>query len=558
MKRNFLLTAVLLTTIATLFGQNKNTAISDTYDRSSLSLILLHHPEVANSSKLTAGIGNVRIPDKYFDNRIDLNSIKAPYPANYIGVVNNSINDALNHEKAGNKIISYWYSRQNDGTMSADLFLERGMYNATDADVLKAKGTKRGVDALKDYGDKLISKSYIVAIDYTKFKTIDDSISRGWSSDVKIYLYKIVFNDTIQARLYNDLWIYKEDTPDVKTKKKAAFEQMNFNVVYVSQASTSVTQTESKKNTSKYITPKTNDELLAILMQKGLDECLYNIEKNIEDLRVKTSLYQVNPLRAKIGKKEGLAVDNRYFVYEFVYNEKTKTTISVRRSVIRAKKVIDNRNIATGSSAMSTFYQVAGGHLEPGFTLQQRNDAGIGIYVGDELGVVGGLSARLEANVGRYASVPSLYIFVGLGIQTKSYSGIHNELRTIVLPTQNINFLRYEIGLGKGLHFAKIFELSPYGAVGYEEAKNKDWKNDAQFTGDEIKALYFKYGANLSLNLSYNIQLVGGIGSYLFFNAEDGKKDIMNGTEKVKYNYFFKERGGSSSFSDYLGIRFQF
>ena len=169
MKRNLFLTAVLLTTIATVFGQTRSKLISDTYDRSSLTLILLDHPEVANSQKLTGGIGNVRIPDKYFDNKIDLKSLKAPFAANYIGVVKNSIREALNREKTGNKIIAYWYSRQNDGTMSADRFLERGMYNATDADVLKAKGTKRGVDALKDYGDKLIGKSYIVAIDYSKF-----------------------------------------------------------------------------------------------------------------------------------------------------------------------------------------------------------------------------------------------------------------------------------------------------------------------------------------------------------------------------------------------------
>jgi hypothetical protein len=112
--------------------------------------------------------------------------------------------------------------------------------------------------------------------------------------------------------------------------------------------------------------------------------------------------------------------------------------------------------------------------------------------------------------------------------------------------------------MGKGLHIIKILELSPYGAVGYEEAKNKEWKDDIQFNGNVIKALYFKYGANLSLNLRYNIQVVGGVGSYLFFNAEDGKENLLSGTEKVKYDYYFKERGGVKDLSNYLGIRFQF
>ncbi|MEI6049006.1 MAG: hypothetical protein WCS03_08930 [Bacteroidota bacterium] len=557
MKKKIYLVIILFAAFAGAFGQTKSATISATYDRSSLTLILLNHQDVANSSKLTGGIGNVLIPDKYFDNKIDLKSVKAPFAANYLGVVTNSIKDVLNQQKAGNKIISYWYARQADGTMSADRFLERGMYNATDADVLKAKGTKRGVDALKDYGDKLIGKSYVVAIDYSKFTAIDDATLRGWSSDVKIYMYKIIFNDTIQSKLYNDLWIYQEDSPEVKAKKKAAFDEMNFKVEYVSQAATSVTETELKSNTSKIIPPKTNDELFAILMQKGLDDCIYNIEKNVEDMKVKTALYQTNPLKAKIGKKEGLAVDHRYFVYEYVYNEKSNSTTAVRRSVIRAKKVIDNRNVATGSSAMSTFYQIAGGHLENGFTLQQSNDAGIGIYLGDELGVVGGFSARLEANVGRFTSVPSLYVFIGGGMQTRAYND-NNTILKLTSTSPDMTFLRYELGVGKGFRLINILELAPYGGFGFEEAKNKDWKDDTQFNGNLIKAMYVKYGANLSLNLRYNIQVVGGIGSYIFLNAEDSKEALKIGDAKVKYDYYFKERGGVAAFSTFVGIRFQF
>jgi hypothetical protein len=557
MKKVFYFVIILFPAFITAFGQTRNSTISSTYDRSSMTVILIDHPGVANSSKLTSGIGNVRIPDKYFDNVIDLKSVKAPFAANTLGVVTNIIKDVLNQQKAGNKIISYWYARQADGTMSADRFLERGMYNATDADVLKAKGTKRGVDALKDYGDKLIGKSYIVAIDYTNFKFIDDANLRGWSSDVKIYLYKITFDEIIQSKLYNDLWIYPEDTPEVKAKKIAAFDLMNFNVEYVSQASASVTKTESKTNTSKILPPKTNEELFANLMQEGLDDCLYNIEKNIEELKVKTALYQINPLRAKIGKKEGLAVDHRYFVYEYVYDERSKSSTPVRRSVIRAKKVIDNRNIATGVSAMSTFYQVAGGHLEKGYTLQQSNDAGIGVSLGYELGVVGGASARIEANVGRFTSVPSLYVFIGGGMQTSTYNN-NNSILKLTSSSPDMTFYRYELGIGKGFRLINILEIAPYGGVGYEEAKNTDWKDNTQFNGNVIKAMYAKYGANLSVNLRYNIQVVGGVGSYIFLNAEDGNGALKIGDAKVKYDYYFLDRGGVAAFSVFMGVRYQF
>jgi hypothetical protein len=556
MKKVCSLSLTLIVSFGILCSQSKN-AISPDYDRNSLTLILLDHPEIPNSSLLKDGIVKVRIPDKFFDNPVDIRYLNAPYSANYIGAVSNSVKNIINKEKIGNKIISYWYARQPDGTMSADRFLERGAYNATDGDVLKAKGTKRGVEAIRDYGDRLIGRSYAVAIDYTKFTAIDNENLRGWSSDVRIYLYKISFSPDIQAKLYNDLWIYQEDTPELKVQKKAAFDQMNFEMEYVSQAGASVTETESKKNTSKTFVPKTNEELLAILMQKGFDESLYNLEKHIEDLRVKTALYEINPPRAKIGKKEGLAVDHRYFVYEYVYNEKLNNSEPVMRSVIRAKKVIDNRNVATGSSGMSTFYQVAGGHLEKGFTLQQRNDAGIGVQVGDELGIVGGISARVEVNTGRFVSVPSLYVFIGGGMQTKTYTGVHDK-NNVLLSSQDIQFLRYELGLAKGIRIVKIMELAPYGSVGYEEGRNKDWKDDVQFNGNVVKAMYIKFGANLAVNLHYNFQLVGGLGSYQFLNAEDGKAALKIGDEKVKYNYYFKDRGGNSSISTYLGLRIQF
>lgn len=551
--RHFLIGIILLSILPVAFGQNKKAPVSSTYDRSSLSVVLIDHPEIPYSSKLKDGIAKIVIPDKYFENKISTPSVTAPYAAGFIGPVNNSIADALNTAKTGNQIISYWYARQADGTMSADRFLERGMYNASDADVLNAKGTKRGVEALKDYGDKLISKSFAVAIDYTNLKLIDDSVTRGWSADVKIFLYKIIFDETIQSQLYNDLWIYSDDTPAVKAKKNADFTKMNFNLEYVSQASASVVQTESKKNKSTTSPPKTNDELFAALMQNGLNDCIYNVEKKVEDLKVKTSIYQTNPLRAKIGKKEGLAVDNRYFVYEYVYDENTNSTKPVRRSVIRAKKVVDNRNVATGSSQMSTFYQVAGGHLENGFLLQQSNDAGIGITLGVESGSVAGFSSRLEVNVGRYTSIPSLYVFVGLGYEEKLYTKIEKT----PLIDQNLNFLRYELGLAKGFRMINILELAPYAGVGFEEAKNADWKDDAQFKGNLIKSLYVKYGANLALNVRYNIQLIGGLGSYIFTTAQNGEGDIMDGDVKAKYNDYFPDRG-AGSFSFCAGLRVQF
>lgn len=550
MKKYHLLITLLFAVFQTSFGQSKSAALPSTYDRSSLTLILIDHYD----SKLSDRFTKVEVPGKYFENKIEQKSIRV---SSATGFDANSIANELNQQKIGNKILSYCYSRQADGTMSADRFHERGLYNATDADVLKAKVTKLGMDVIKDYGGKIISKSYVAVLDYTGLREVNEGNSRGWYSDVKMYLFKIIFDDATQAILYNERWIYPDDSPDVKAKKKVAFDRMNFNLEYVSQSSAPVSAQDFKTPPPNYPVSLTQDQLLEVVLQTGLDKCLDKVEKNVEEMKVKTTLYQTHPPRAKIGEKEGLKVDQCYFAYEYVYKKRTKSTKAVRRSVIRAKKVIDNRGVATGSSGLSTFYQVASGRLKNGFTLQQHNEAGIGVYVGNEFGNVGGVSARIEKRGGGAVSVPAVYLFLEGGMQQKTYFQMHNKFNEL-LPAQNINFLRGDIGVAKGLRLIKILELAPYLSIGLEAAKNRDWTNDAQFNGNVLKSMYFKYGANLSLNLKYNIQVVGGIGGYLFLIAEDGGKEITIGGEKVNYDYFFPDRAWGKAFSSYVGIRFQF
>ncbi|MEI6050422.1 MAG: hypothetical protein WCS03_16095 [Bacteroidota bacterium] len=553
MKKQCLIIAFLLALLQASFGQSKSVILPSTYDRTSLTLILLDSYE----SKVSDRFLTVEVPGKYFENKIDLKSIRVTLAPGATSVSPASIGNALDRQKTGNQIISYCYSRQSDGTMSADRFLERGMYNATDADVLNAKGTKRGVEALKDYGDKLISKSYVAVLNYSGLREINEGNSRGWYSDVKLYLFKVIFDEVTQAKLYNELWIYPDDSPYVKAKKKEAFDQMNFNLEYVSQSSSPVSAQDFKTPPTNNTITLSQDQLLEVVLQTGLNNCLNNVENNVEEMIVKTALYQTNPPRAKIGEKEGLAVDKCYFVYEYVYKERTKSNTAVRRSVVRAKNVVDNRGVATGSSDLSTFYQVAGGRLKNGFTLQQHNEAGIGVYVGNEFGNVGGVSARIEKRGGGAVSVPAVYLFLEGGLQQRTYIQMHNEFNELI-TNQNINFLRVSIGVAKGLRFIKIFELAPYLSLGLESAKSKDWTNDAQFTGNVLRSMYFKYGANLSFNLRYNLQLVGGLGGYLFLYANDGKTEITINDAKVNYDYFFTDRAWGQAFSSYAGIRFQF
>ena len=130
MKKHYLFIALLFVVLQTSFGQNKNAVLSSTYERSSLTLILIDKPGYDYTLKLRDLFTKVEVPDKYFENKIVMKSIIVPISAGSTSIDANTIREVLNRRKTGNMIISYWYARQADGTMSADRFFERGMYNA--------------------------------------------------------------------------------------------------------------------------------------------------------------------------------------------------------------------------------------------------------------------------------------------------------------------------------------------------------------------------------------------------------------------------------------------
>ncbi|MBC7124546.1 MAG: hypothetical protein H5T24_02865 [Bacteroidales bacterium] len=254
-----------------------------------------------------------------------------------------------------------------------------------------------------------------------------------------------------------------------------------------------------------------------------------------EDFMVKTTIHQVRPIRAKIGLKEGLKCDHRYFAYEYVYNEKTNSVEPRFRGVIRAtSKIVDNRQVAKGDMPTSQFYQTAGRRLREGYLLRQQNDLGLELLVGYEAGEVGGVYGRIDARMGRYVGIRALFVYVEGGVQAKDYE-----------PYESIAFLHYGAGLAKGFMLTRNLELRPYVGLGQEQASHSDFDNGS------LKVLYLKAGANLALNLKHNFQLMGGIGSYSFIgNAEND-----DGDTGLTWDEIFTDRKGMATM---FGVKFMF
>ncbi len=513
--------------------------IPSTYDRSAVTLFYVQFSNEAHASEIQSKIDKISFSDKYYNNNLNQITLPNAFTRKSHELVE-SLSKYMNDQQVGRQVISKWYARQDDGTMNMDLIFDRGMFNATDAAYIKAQSTKLGNAVLQDYGNRLIGRSYILVLDYQSIQTMKEakmSGMKGWKSTVTGYLFKVKYNEETQNAVY-DAWIYPEDSPTVKAEKNKKFEQIQVPVEFVTKTTVYVTASQPAEDTQlgRLMKQKSEDELLSEMVQKGYDESLYFLEKNHEDFMVKTTIFQVRPIRAKIGKKEGLKCDNRYFAYEYVYDEKTNTTKPRFRGVIRAtSSIVDNRQVAKGDMPTSKFYQTSGRRLRTGYLLRQQNDYGIEATLGFEAGEVGGIYGRVDARMGRYIGVKALFVYVEGGAQMKDYP-----------VAEGIAFLHYGAGLAKGLMLTRNVELRPYIGLGQEQATHDDWSDDGAY-----KALYLKTGANLALNLKHNFQLMGGMGFYSFIgNAENDNGD----TGRLWEELFTDRKGPSAMF----GVKFMF
>lgn len=514
--------------------------LPDTYLRNSITAFFVEKPGITHWSRTKQKIQKMDFPDKYDNHNLD-NLFISPSAVRRGSEDEGQMQRILLRELVDNdvprKIIAKWYNRQNDGTMDMELVHQRGRFAATDRDFVRAGATRRGDAALQDLGNQLLNRSYVLVIDFSTIQNMNETDSddrEGWRAELSGYLYKVDFNEEVRSLFY-DTWIYDDDSEEEKARKREAFNNIEIPLTYVTRASATVRSTQSKRYGRK-----TEDQLLQELVQLGYEEILYDFERRVPEFQVVTPLYGTRPLRAKIGLKENLKTDVRFFVFEHVYNARTNTAEPVRRGVVRAgaaSQIHDNRHEAFGDMGTSQFYQVHGRRLREGYTLVQQNDLGMEFTLGTEIGELGGFYGRFDLRTGRITGIRAFFVFVELGLDAKSYEypGSFDD--------ETFSFIRAAGGLAKGMQLGANLELRPYVGVGLELASNDD------IFEEDIKAYYFKPGVNLALNLTHNFQLVGGAGSYMFFTEALDDEDNALG----EWDAIFKDRQGLSVFA---GIKF--
>ena len=513
MKKHYFLFVILsLFCFYNVVGQEKvNDVVSDEYNRSSISVVYLSRGDAYDSqlkNYIKTNFMNSEKVSKFDINFIKTKELNISVPRN-TQITVDKINSNPEFQLIGKEILSYWFNRKDNGEMDEKIVEQRERYNVTDQDYVNAQVAKVGLSALKDGGYELVKNSYVLFLDYSNVaKNVDDKGNVSWTSQANVYVYKLNYTDEVYNTVMNS-WIYDDDDETVKQQKNEIWNNMNVGLNFVASGDYSVSKSES-------------DGGLETSAIESYQSAIHVLENKIDKWSVASAITHVKPLRAKIGKKEGVKNAARYRAYIYTEDENGNLK-SVSKGYVRATKVADNRINASGETPESEFYQISGFRLSEGAILKQKNDWGLGGGLSYRVGSFNGYYLNLDKLISINTKGISQYALVNIGFNILSENKLEdNGLYTST--SSGVSFVNASLGYGVGIRpFIRYFELMPYVLVGIDGINvNGEEDNDSDDSSFSEKSAYTgSLGLKFNMNIAYPLQLFGSLDySALLYQGE--------------------------------------
>jgi|GEM_PF-5134478 len=515
---------------------------SQSYDRKSLTILITEFSDDAP------------IPSSYFSainvsNRHDFNNIgtKTIEPgfsfANAQNYTQEQITGKIYDDRIPNKILQSILIDKTTRAMTVANVQERGLYNATDNDLVAAKNSARGVDILKDAGLKLLSNIYFVVIKPTSYTTSYNSSLKSNEHAIGgvSYLYQLNLDSAYMAgKFWDDFYFDRpnqtmyDKLANYKFPLKCTPIYFNVNVSDLDGASKASAGLQMFGNLlannqatvdERYLVRKSQNQIYSELLQKIIGQSLGTIEA-AEDFLVKSSVFQSHPLLSKIGKKESIETDQLFEVTENVLNQRTGARQEKHVGFVRAKWVADNRTRTNGLSKPTSFYRVASGLIRKGMQLKDYSAYDSRWTIGasyntDSASVLSGYYLNFE-----YMThlLPGLNLGIDLGYnprlvseklkykEDEDFGALFGKALTGTFTIrQNLSYHRLVItptfGIVGGYHFID-------GGYGFTNEK-KERLTSSVITRDFKSVggyfLGYMYGGDVGINLGRTLQIRGGV-----------------------------------------------
>lgn len=420
MKKFFL---VVIAAFAFAYTIKAQEAEMPKYQRSSLHMVLLttDEPALEGTKDFTKMLDqswqNYPFPDKYNEHAISftqayggqpktgMRAIMAQYRNGFNGLgladaksllegmksssayeqeLVQTIESINEKEKIGNQLIKKWFNIKEDGSWDSDLIKERAAYNANQAAIAEANAKARGIQAIMDEGEDLISNTFVT---YSKLSFYENepvaaftrdlalvvasmtpglacnvltaaaeaayaATCKGYSAKTTTALYQLQWNDEVKATFYEMF------TADNKIDMEK-FNAYTFPMTLVGIQTGSSTTTDALGGLGAMVgvdAGKSDELLIEETIVRNIDKLFAKMQKIYDVFAPVAQIVSVNPLKADMGMKEGLEGGEKFDLLEPVLNEKTNKVEWKSVGVVKVDKkgIWDNRYSLTDGAKTET------------------------------------------------------------------------------------------------------------------------------------------------------------------------------------------------------------
>ncbi len=407
MKKLFIICIALISATCIVNAQNE----TPKYQRSSLHMILLNtdEPSLPNSDNFDKNISDAwksyQFPDKYDQHSIDFvqgyggkpkSSMIEIISKNQGNLSNLSVKDAqellsnmsgkvynqclidtttimLREQKVGQKLIMKWYNIKEDGSWSDQLIRQRSAYNASQEAVNDANSTVRGLEAISDAGEELISNTFVsfsklsfyenepiaaflrdlalllASVDPTGVATAAahtayEMTHLGYSAYTTNVLYQLVWNDSIKNIFYATF-----ENGKINMEKLNAID-FPFELVGVEKVSVSTFDVKGGlANMVGSEKQKPAEDLIKQTIVRSLDKSFAQLQYSYDVFKPLMPIISELPLLVDVGMKESIKDDDKFDLLELSEDPETHKRTYKKVAVLKVVKgkVWDNRYALT-------------------------------------------------------------------------------------------------------------------------------------------------------------------------------------------------------------------
>lgn len=311
----------------------------------------------------------------------------------------NRLAQFLEDHKIANILLAKWFNASDDmddgSHYNMKLIQDRGVYNASELEKLRAAESVRGRAILADAGMELLSHTY-VTFTYFDFTTSQEITRKTQSVGNKIFgnssylgqQWNKVTNDKVEnvsgywVRATTYLFRLKWDTSmeDLFISKyweapvSALLSSDDFELEYLGCQSSPTINYEERTGKGEY----GNSLVAGEATIRAIDASLGYLQRKFEDFRVKAPLIDVNDseITAFVGTKEGIEPSSSFEVLERTYNSKKNRFDYKKVTSLKIDKkhpIFNNEYILgqTEEPVGKTYFKGDYSKLAPGMLIRQ-------------------------------------------------------------------------------------------------------------------------------------------------------------------------------------------